>query len=1247
MPKFALINTPTFNSTTPNKGDIILVPDIKLISSFLSGDLSKLDPAKYNIGFSNNMIIDNYLNNVSKCKNLDDIKIFTKSCNIETKKDISSYYNDNKFEISKDDITISNKLSNKGVNALEKSVIQSIFESQKPYMSVILYFISNMVLIEDIIANVLCVSGSSLNPKRNPKALGYNKNVNTLKKSLSDLNRLSNLKPNINNTIDINNITQDDTNTSNIKIEKSIEYSTGEFIEGVDYEYVYKYINEFLYNPSNDEYNIDDDIDEYEKPETIVFGMYDDKGNIIDDVSVPYWLKESGKWYGQFDTLKSFNYIWVRRKNGLKVNNLSSLIFSNNKSNLSGIISDKKVQYEKPDGDGWERLKYDRSINIGGSFFKKGDYITIFDESSSDFNDYLDSYLYELDKLPKSNDYNIDDIKKDIKKILVDKSGDDISDPNNLSILENHLQNIQKYNFVSTYEGPKIPIVKVPLKTKKINFKGNDVYIDPESEYDLKVIKIDTYKRIKYYDNVRNDVFISEFSRFDDAFISIKLFTNDHYVSNLNNITYNDSNNSRNLKFSAKVYINNQIYNEYVDTDEVIVKKDFTTNDFYQIEFYYATDRFGKKIKYYDKLDLGNLLNDNDHRVNIEVNQIITDISSQYINNSYQFNVKNTNDKLIISKNDKSSVTNKIVVLTNGGIEKFIDKESVINDHLRIKDPYSKGEYGSDENPTIEKLFRYKTSSIDSGTIYLIEGILSKRNNGINSPDKSSVNFGGGSSRNYKKPWHVFKAIPKFIKLITRFFTKLIPSIIKLLKLLTNPIEFSTFVFDILINKIGDANGTEDIKFEIFSKRFKDEFNKIKGLNISNKLNFISNSNILKDYVTIVDNKEKFIFDGVSTLSFLKINMSILLNGLNFKKRLFNYKVDIFNSIESNNEINLKDFNISKYNLNNKLTNDFNVNTQYGNIDIREYISVKYSTGEFIEGINYEYTYVNEFISIILSEANEMYNSGDIDNSLYLYNILNSLDPNNNYINEKINDINKDRYVYNSNGNNPILSTILNMFTFPLKIIKDIIEDLLKLIKSITSPFSLPGKISEIMSFSWITDKFSNESILKYIGIKFDIGMLSSWNSDKLKDNMSKNYNLSNVLDLSFTPKLPTYKFDQFKDLKSNIHTNNLKSILTMTDSISNSFIDFIWALLGLSSIISKKKINNSSVITSKISNDIIKLLLDNVIISDNIDFNTLNNSSFIYDIQIGDKKLLDLDYNELEEWLSENSDKFNILFNF
>ena len=60
----------------------------------------------------------------------------------------------------------------------------------------------------------------------------------------------------------------------------------------------------------------------------------------------------------------------------------------------------------------------------------------------------------------------------------------------------------------------------------------------------------------------------------------------------------------------------------------------------------------------------------------------------------------------------------------------------------------------------------------------------------------------------------------------------------------------------------------------------------------------------------------------------------------------------------------------------------------------------------------------------------------------------------------------------------------------------------------------------------------------------------------------------------------------------------------------------------------------------------IIKSILDNVIIDPN-QRELLNNTSLIYDIKIGDRNIMDLDYNELEQWLSENKDKFDILFNF
>ena len=1206
MPKFALVNTPTFNSTTPDKGNILLVPDVKLLSAFVYGDLNSLDPSKYNTGFSKKMIIDNFLKSVSQCKDIDQLKILTNTYKIKTNKKIEDYFIDGKFNISSEDISLSSELNTQGVMALEKSVIQSIFESQKPYMEIIQLFTSNMVLIEDIIANVLCVSGSSLNPKRNPKALGYKKNSDELKKALGGLNKLRTLNPEMSKNIEnINNISDTDIENSKI-VETTTEYSTGEFIEGVNYDYTYNYINEFVFN-NDDELNIDEDIDEDEKPETIVFGMYDSSGNIVDDISVPYWLKESGKWYGQFDTLKSFNYIWVRK--------------SGNR------IIDRKVQYSIPDeGKSWERLKYDKGVSIGGTFFKRGDYIVVFDNNSQDVLDYLDSYLYKIEE--KS-------IKKDISKVLLD--GDNNSDdPNNQSVIQTHLQNILKYNFISTYEGPKNPIVKVPLKVKKINYNGKDVYIDPESEYDLKIIKIDTYKDIKYYDVVSESVVVDRFSRFDDAYLSIILFTNDHYQAfkyNSNDIKYYNGL-DRNKKFSAKLYINNTLYNVYENVPEIKLFKEFNTSDTYQLEIYYNKDKRGKNVKYYKKIDLGNIISGNDKKVEVRIAQNILG------------NGRRIGDYLYVANKNSIMVTNKIVVIDNYGKEKFIDPSKVLNDHLKIDKPYSNGEYGSDENPTIEQLYRYKTSSIDSGSIYLIEGILSSKNNGINSPDKESVSFGGGSSKNYKKPWHVFKVIPKFVRLLTRLFSKLIPSITKLIRILSNPIEFSTFIFDILISKLGDKNGTEDIKFDIFSKRFVDEFNKLKDMKPLEKNTFISNSQLLKNYITIDNNKELFIFDGFTTLSFLKINLSILLNGFNFDKRLFNnYNVDLFTDNYKNDNNIVNDLSLNKYDLKNKLTNKINLD---------RVVTIEYSTGEFIEGIDYEFTYINEFISILLSEVDSLSNSGKLEESLYLLNIIKSLDPNNEIVDDKIKDLSDGKYGYNSKIQNPIMSTLLNLFTFPLKIVKDIIEDLLKLLKKITNPFSLPGLISEIVSFKWIINKFSNESILKYIGIKFDMSLLSSWNLEKVKiQNVdissllnTKKYDLSKVLDLSFTPKLPKYDFEQFKDLKSNIHTNNLKSILKMVDSISNSFIDFIWALLGLSAIVPKTKINNSSIVVSNMNSEIIKSILDNVIIDPN-QRELLNNTSLIYDIKIGDRNIMDLDYNELEQWLSENKDKFDILFNF
>jgi hypothetical protein len=83
----------------------------------------------------------------------------------------------------------------------------------------------------------------------------------------------------------------------------------------------------------------------------------------------------------------------------------------------------------------------------------------------------------------------------------------------------------------------------------------------------------------------------------------------------------------------------------------------------------------------------------------------------------------------------------------------------------------------------------------------------------------STTATGGSGGGFYRLP-HAIGAITVFIKMLVKIFSKLIPSIMKLLKLFGNPMSFLT---DIIIEKLGES-------FSIFSPEAKKKFEQVQKI---------------------------------------------------------------------------------------------------------------------------------------------------------------------------------------------------------------------------------------------------------------------------------------------------------------------------------------------------------------------------------------------------------------------------------
>jgi hypothetical protein len=345
----------------------------------------------------------------------------------------------------------------------------------------------------------------------------------------------------------------------------------------------------------------------------------------------------------------------------------------------------------------------------------------------------------------------------------------------------------------------------------------------------------------------------------------------------------------------------------------------------------------------------------------------------------------------------------------------------------------------------------------------------------------------------------------------------------------------------------------------------------------------------------------------------------------------------------------IKTINSPIYKSNSKIKNDTDA------------VDIKYSTGEFINGVNYNYIYIDQDVNKTLTDANEILNtpneSVDLEKAKKTTEDLNDAlkkDPTNTALKDALNKL-KAKLGSLADNTQPLIKMLLGMVTIPIKIIGGIIEWLMKFFKGLTNPLTLPAKIVELLSFSWIMDIMSPIGLMKLIGIKFKPEKLAEWcaltkvpnakvpsvpnvptpnvpnipnpkvpqvpgvETPKLpgvpqvpdfdlkalqyyKDASPKGKFLvpddHDIADLNeffsapFIPKLPTYTARQFRENC----TRPLKLVLPTLcffEKIINGIIDFIWSTLGIEALIPPPHIKLCSKSVDPDINDAIKLAND------------------------------------------------------
>ena len=674
---------------------------------------------------------------------------------------------------------------------------------------------------------------------------------------------------------------------------------------------------------------------------------------------------------------------------------------------------------------------------------------------------------------------------------------------------------------------------------------------------------------------------------------------------------------------------------------------------------------------------------------------------------------------------------------------KIIDPSKITNEQLSKDELFSKGKYGvgDDESPQeIEVIQRYMLTDMDTESYYIIEGILTDKNTQTDPVPSSSGGGGSQPGGGYYRMPHALGATKVFLSLIVDIISKLIPQIVKLIALFKNP---GSFIIEIIKEKLGEG-------FSMFSKESFATFEKAKALKDEivkdakstadskssgskpknsdkvNKLKDTFKNSPLSNHV-FVDKKGnyKFLLDGLAMLPFEIFGLNIPFGAeLNFDnipstpiklildakmakvKNLQDFltpKIKSFKNVPGGDGkaptnagklapgLNISDLKSAKSPIYKRNTN-LELNTNDVTVDI------KYSTGNFINGIDYNYIYINQDQGKVLSAAEDLSNtpneSVDLDKAKKVVDDLNDalkLDPTNQALKDALNKL-RGKLGSLADSTQPLIKMLLGIVTIPIKIVGGIIEWLMKFFKSLTNPLTLPSKIIELLSFSWIMDIMSPAAILKLVGIKFKPEKLVEWlaltkvpnlkvpipkiPNVPFQSNIPSGFDLPSlnyykdaipkgkflipddydIADLNlffsapFLPKLPTYTARQFRENP----TRPLKLVLPTLcffEKIINGIIDFIWSTLGIEALIPPPHIKLCANSANPDINDAIKLAKDlektsaepttgGGTFSNGTGNDVPSDAGFLYDITLDNGTVIKgLNYEEMQKYVKDHED--------
>ena len=904
---------------------LLLVPNIDYLIKFIEGDIGIADKAARKgiakaISSPAAQSSEGVIRHMSKLKGL----------GLEDK--IAQYKGpDGKIKIPGSEVNPAPDEDSLGLKAMEKAILTSIFETQKPYLEIAKLVIGVLVDIEDIVARVMpLVSISPLTFKSQkpvgnggegsrPKAIGYQKGQE-IKAAIAQLDRISKIGGKT--EVDKNGIPKRNAGSQgfvpqegaadlsilqNEAIKKAsggfkvidVVYSTGAYDPTADYQYTYidlpadEGIKDQQPEPEEEE---EDPYDKY-KPERIILGIFDSKGVPMDPNSILYTINErfdpnqpaadAGKSPTQFRKadwiLRSPKWVFpISDQPGAVVwPSFGDPIYRWER--LGGL--QQRESKTKPDAGAnmpeWKLKKYEKGDKneINGLDAIEGDPVIAGFETSdiSVYTRYFTEYASINMRLAK----DLDDAEKaEATKTIMSQLN-----------VKSHLENVTLYSQSksSVYRDFSVPeSMKLTFKPMQITVEAaksdpklaglnGRIWIDPESDYETKIIQVKPSTRIQYSEAKGEAALNSEIKSFVKNKMTFSFASGEKF-----NIDIRKNGSAAGSFTGVSEYVlenwnfdpatrqvsSTNAYSVSIWTSEPsgevgrllaanpILQMGpgtvFTQHGLYRITITKQNGSYlysegsrpavsGTASSIFPKPSVpigtdgvrmigdGTLVEVKDGKVVkwIKVYQKRFDALSlpgfgeekkavfqkSTVSSSRESGqVKDWREPLMTSSTSQIPLYQLKVSNDKFPYGIILDPSKILNEQLSKDELFSTGPYGigSAEAPQeLGTVFRYAKTDLDTETYYIIEGVRPDANTnsmGDAGASKEASGGGGGGGGWYRLP-HAVGAITVFIRMLVKIFSKLIPSIMKLLKLFKSPLEF---VSDIVMEKIGQS-------FSVFS----------------------------------------------------------------------------------------------------------------------------------------------------------------------------------------------------------------------------------------------------------------------------------------------------------------------------------------------------------------------------------------------------------------------------------------------